>query len=341
MAESLNVKYDKRAIFYSGKQRQFLLMAKKKLDIKWFSFADEIKIHKRTLNDWKREKYSMSLAATERICRLAKMKMPKNIEIKDPFWYVCKGAHAGGIAVHKKYGHIGGDPEYRKKKWREWWEKGGKYKKHPIINVSKPIKKPHFSRELAEFVGIMMGDGGINRYQVKVTINREDDKEYGHFIEDLIKKLFSVPVARYYRKDSLEMNLVVSRVELVKFCNKRLGLKIGNKLEQGLDIPRWTKNNMEFQKSCLRGLIDTDGCLFYERHKIKNKVYNYRRLNFTSYSSNLRSSVFSIFKKLNMSPKIRNNRSVQIENKDEINLYFDIIGTHNPKHKRRFLEEYG
>jgi len=339
MAELLNVKYDKRAIFPSGEQGRFLLIAKKRLGFLWPQFADKIKVHRRTLNDWKRETCSIPLGALKKVCRVAKLKMPKDIEIREPFWYAPKGARAGWLAVYKKYGRVGGDPEYRKKKWREWWEKEGKYRKHPIINVSKSIKKPHFSKELAEFVGIMMGDGGINRYQIKVSVNREDDKEYGHFVENLIKKLFSVPVARYYRKDSLEMNLVVSRVELVKFCNKKLGLKIGNKLEQGLDIPRWIKNNIEYQKFCLRGLIDTDGCLFYERHKIKNKVYSYRRLNFTSYSSDLRSSVFSIFKKLNMSPKIRNNRSVQIENKDEISQYFGIIGTHNPKHERRFLEE--
>jgi len=335
--------YPKRVIFKKGEQRKFLELIKNRLSLNLDELANLAKVHVRSLTDWRREKYSISLPALKRWCKKANIPLPKNIEIKDPFWYTPKGALAGWIAVCKKYGHhhIGGDPEYRKKKWREWWEKEGKYKKHPIINVSKSIKKPYFSKELAEFVGIMMGDGGITKYQIKVSINREDDEEYGYFIENLIKKLFSVPVARHYCKDSLEMSLGVSRVELVKFCNRRLGLKIGNKLKQGLDIPMWIKNNMEFQKSCLRGLIDTDGCLFYERHKIKNKIYSYKRLNFTSYSSSLRRSVFSIFKKLNMSPRIRNNRSVQIENNEEINQYFDIIGTHNPKHKRRFLEEYG
>jgi len=337
MVKSLN--YDKRVVFPFQKQQEFLVLAKKKLGFSWPLFADKIAVNKRTLNDWQRERYTLPFGVLKKICTLANLKTPINIEIREPFWSTKKAAQIAGKLVYKKYGRVGGDPEYRKKKWREWWKEEGKYKKHPIINVSKSIEKPHFSKELAEFVGIMMGDGGITRYQIKVSLNREDDKEYGYFVENLIKKLFSVPVARHYRKDSLEMNLVVSRIELVKFCNRKLGLKIGNKLEQKLDIPRWIKNNIEYQKSCLRGLIDTDGCLFYERHKIKNKVYSYRRLNFTSYSSVLRSSVFFLFKKLNMSPKIRNNRSVQIENKDEINQYFAIIGTHNPKHERRFLKE--
>jgi len=333
--------YPKRVIFAKGEQRKFLELIKNRLSLNSSELANLAGIHIRTLVDWKREKYSVSLPALKRLCRKAKISLPKNIKIKDPFWYVSNGSSAGAIAVYKKYGHIGGDPEYRKKKWREWWEREGRYKKHPIIGVSKPIKKPCFSKKLAEFVGIMMGDGNINRYQVKVSINSKDDKDYEYFIKDLIEKLFHVPVSMYYHKDSLEISLVVSRTRLVEFCNKKLGLKIGNKLKQGLDMPEWIKSNIEFQKSCLRGLMDTDGCIFYERHKIKNKIYSYKRLNFTSYSPELRKSVFSIFEKLNMLPKIRNNRSVQVENKEQINRYFEIIGTHNPKHKRRFLEGYG
>ena len=50
----------------------------------------------------------------------------------------------------------------------------------------------------------------------------------------------------YYRNDSLALNIVISRVELVRFFVKILGLKIGNKVRQQIDIPRWIMKNKNF-----------------------------------------------------------------------------------------------
>jgi len=122
-----SIKFQKRVIFPPTKQRRFLARALKNLNLSWSLFAEKFKIHKRTLNDWKREKYSLPLNIVKKISKVAKVKIPKNVKIREPFWYVNKGSKIGGIAVLKKYGRIGGDPEYRKKKWYEWWEREGKY----------------------------------------------------------------------------------------------------------------------------------------------------------------------------------------------------------------------
>jgi len=46
-------------------------------------------------------------------------------------------------------------------------------------------------------------------------------------------------------------------------------------------------------------------------------------------------------KKIGIRPFIRRNGgSVQLENKEEINYYFKIIGTSNKKHLTRYLEGY-
>jgi DNA-binding XRE family transcriptional regulator len=336
MAETVNIKYPKRVIFPKNEQRLFLLRVISKLAIPFSKLAKKLSVHPRTLNDWKRGKYSISLDGFRKICSIARIRQPQNITIKESFWYVKKGAKSGGLACFKKYGSIGGDPEYRKKKWHNWWNKEGKYKKIGCITGPLPIKTPPFSKNLAEFVGIMLGDGGISEKQITVSTNSIDDKIYGHFVKRLINKNFGVKPAIYFRKDSAAMDIVVSRKKLVDFCNKKLGLKIGNKLKQGLDIPKWIIGNDEFEKACIRGLVDTDGCIFTERHKIKNKIYGYKRINFVSMSPALRQSVFDILKRLDLCPKMRNNRSVQIENMDKIIEYFRVIGTSNPKHKKRF-----
>jgi len=334
MAESLIHKFEKRVIFPPGKQHQFLLNTRKKSKLSWLEFADKIGAHKRTLNDWRREKYSLPLGVLKKICIITKSKTPLGIEIKDPFWYVTKGAKIGGFAVYKKYGRIGGDPEYRKKKWYEWWEKEGKYNLK-LITVPKTIQEPNFSEELAEFAGIMMGDGGITENQIRVTLNNKTDKLYSDFVKNLIRKLFQVRPSIYVDENDSTINIVVSRVRLVRFC-KPIGLKVGNKLKQNLDIPEWIKGNKNFEISCVRGLIDTDGCLFNECHRIKGKRYCYPRLCFTSYSKTLCLSVFRILKKLGFSPKIRIRRNVQLENRNDIVRYFTVINTHNPHLRKHF-----
>lgn len=335
MPELLNSKRDKRVIFPSGKQHSFLLKAVNRLKLSWVDLAEKINVHRRTLNDWKREKYSVPLSIVRLLSNKANIPIPSNIELKERYWYTALGSSAGAMAVLKKYGRIGGNPEYRKKKWYEWWEREGRYRKHSIIGVSKPIKKPHFSKELAEFAGIMMGDGGITKNQIRVTLNNKTDKVYSGFIKNLIKRLFKVKPSIYVDENDSTINIVVSRVRLVKFC-KSIGLKIGNKLKQNLDIPEWIRLDKNFKISCIRGLMDTDGCLFNECHRINKKKYCYPRLSFTSASKQLRLSVFKILKELGFSPKIRNNRCVQLENQKDIIKYFELIGTNNQHHKVRF-----
>jgi DNA-binding XRE family transcriptional regulator len=339
MTEKDNRKYDKRIIFPTGKQKDFLIQSREALGVSWPEIAKIANVHHRTICDWRRERYSMQYRAAKKIEYLSKVSLPKEVEIKDPFWYSAKGSDLGWRVVLERYGYIGGDPEYRKQRWREWWEKEGKYNPSYIV-AAKNIRKPKVSKKLAEFVGIIMGDGGLTSSQLHVSCNSRDDREYAFFVKDLIESLFDVPVSIRHPKDNLVMILVVSRKKLIEFCNQKLGLHIGNKLKQGLDIPPWIKQNVNFQKACVRGLFDTDGCLFYERHKINGKVYSYQRLNFTSASPQLRESVYLFLKQFGFSSKIRNNRCVQIEDKNEIKRYFNIIGTHNPKHLRRFMEEY-
>jgi len=60
-----------------------------------------------------------------------------------------------------------------------------------------------------------------------------------------------------------------------------------------------------------------------------------------SCSKSLRFSVFKILSELGFHPKIRNNRSVQLENREDIIEYFQLVGTSNLKHKNRFKHIVG
>jgi len=333
MIETFNDK--RRIIFSKNKQGRFLLETKDKLKLSWPNFAQKINVHKRTLNDWKREKYSIPFSVVLKICEIANVSMPMNIEIKERYWYVRKAGKIAGKLTYKRYGAIGGNPEIRKQKWRSWWARIGKFRLSPSF-ISKEIKKPNKkSIALAEFAGIVMGDGGITKRQVTISLNYKTDKEYIIFVKNLIKDLFNIEAALYKREKESIINIVVSRTQLVLFC-RSIGLKIGNKIEQNLDIPKWIKKNKKFSAACIRGLMDTDGCIFNECHHINGRQYCYPRLSLVSASKQLRLSVFNVLKQLDFSPVIRNNRSVQLEKREEIIRYFEKIGTNNFKHKKRY-----
>lgn len=326
-----------RVAFPRGKQKEFLLAAKKALNLSGEKIAKLLRVSNRTLTDWQREKFLISLNAVKIILEKTKNKMPKNVRIKNPFWYTRKGAKAGGLAVYKKYGRIGGNPKYRKKKWCEWWEKEGKYKKHPIIGVTKSIKKPQFSKGLAEFVGIILGDGGISKYQVVITLHSEDDREYSQFVLSLIKKLFGVDASISYRKKDLAINLTISRRELVKFCIEKLGLKQGDKVEQQVDVPGWIKENKQYAVACARGLVDTDGSVFTHRYQVNGKFYNYKKISFTSHSKPLLLSVFKVLDNLGISANIRKNmQDIRIDGQADVKKYFKLVSSNNPKYLKKY-----
>ena len=325
-----------RVFFPKGAQKKFINTILSKVSVK--EAAELCNLSERTIRDWRREKFLMDLDALRKICKEIGIRLPSNIELRDDYWYVAHGSSAGGTAVLKKYGRIGGDPEYRKKKWYEWWEREGKYKKHPIINIVKPIRKPPFSGELAEFVGIVLGDGGITQRQITITFHSKDEKEYSEFVTNLIKSLFDVPVGIYYDKKYFALDLNISRSELVRFCIEKLGLKQGNKIKQQVDIPDWIKQNKLYSIACLRGLIDTDGCVFIHRYKVNGKWYSYKKLAFTNYSKPLQESVFNILENIGLNPRLAQGRDVRLDGIEDMQKYFQLVGFNNTRHLKRYFK---
>lgn len=329
------LKSNKRVVFSKDGQKEFIEKILTRISL---SEASKIcHLSERTIRDWRRERFLMDLYALQALCRHTKISFPKDIELRDFYWYALKGARVGGLATYRKYGKIGKNPEYRKKKWREWWEREGQYQKvWRRISAPKLIKKPRYSKDLAEFVGIVLGDGGISKYQLTITLHMIDDKEYGEFVVDLIKRLFAVPVSIYSDSKNSVNYYVVSRIELIRFCLERLGLKQGNKIKQQVNIPNWIKQNKQYSIACVRGLVDTDGSVFTHKYKVSGKEYKYKKLAFTSASKPLLYSVYNILKDLNLNVRIARGKDVRIDSVENMKRYFKLIGSHNPKHLKRY-----
>lgn len=333
MAEAFK---NKRAVFVRGKQRTFLEQVSKKLSIA--AVARISSCSERTIREWRREKFSMPLAVVHKLSARACIQVPKSFRVRDAYAHIARASRMGLAAVIKKYGGIPRNEKYRKERWRLWWESIGRFEKN-LIFESKPVHKPKPSIKLAEFIGIMMGDGGISKYQVVVTLHHVDDLEYSTFVAGLMQELFKVTPSIYHSPKQSVNDIVVSRKELVQYLHE-LELPIGNKVKQQFDIPKWIKRNRKFSIACLRGLIDTDGSVFTHQYCVKDTQYAYKKLSFTSASEPLRQSVYALLQKLGLHPRMTGT-GVRLDRVEDMKQYFSNIGSHNPKHLRRYESAVG
>lgn len=287
----------------------------------------------RTVRDWQREKFHMPLRVARLLSKRADVPIPKH-EVVAAHAHTAQAGAQGYQAALKKYGEIPQNELKRGRAWQNWWDTTGKHAPNHILEA-KSFVKPQRSVDLAECIGILMGDGGISPYQVVVSLNHIDDLEYSNYVVRLMEILFGVKPQVYHREDKSVLNITISRTRLVKYLHA-LGLPVGNKIAQGLDIPAWIRKNKKFTVACIRGLVDTDGCVFTHRYRSKGVWYSYKKLSFTSASEPLLNSVHESLKDMGMSPRLTRTRDVRLDSTADVEQYFRLVGTHNPKHLRRF-----
>ncbi len=105
----------------------------------------------------------------------------------------------------------------------------------------------------------------------------------------------------------------------------------GNKKLNNQGIPKWVFNERELLSACIRGLVDTDGSIFYISKRNKNL-----RIDFTSYIPNLLRDTQKGLFSLGFNPsKVINQKHIFLSSKKDVNRYIKEIGFHNQKHLNR------
>ena len=167
-----------------------------------------------------------------------------------------------------------------------------------------------YQEELAEFIGIMIGDGNIfidskrSNYQARIFGNKYRDRDYiVNYVAPLISKLFNVN-PRIKEGKLNEIILTANNKEFVKKLLD-LGLKSGNKLESNIGIPSWIFSDEKSVISCVRGLIDTNGCVF---RKFSNKAIP--QIEFYSSIDQLKMDFSDAMKMIGFEGKWRNNGKI-------------------------------
>ncbi len=319
-----------RLVFEKGKQNKFLLDVFEKLDVGIKELASKVQISERSFRDWINEKTLGEKSALERLCKVSGLVLPKILEVREENWSGRINGRSGAIARMKIYGPPGNKfgrskggvvSQQKRKENPEYYRVLG-------CPIPRSFHFPEKSDQLAEFFGTVLGDGGIRKYQMTITLNSEVDKQYIRYVIKKTAKLFGYIPYAFKIKNCKAVCILYTGISLIQFLVDN-GLKVGDKKKLQVDVPSWIKENLSYSTSCVRGLVDTDGGAFFHKYKVNGKDYQYLKINFTNVSKPLLKFVYETLKTLGFTPKYQSYNRVWLYGKDEVLKYFKVVGSSN------------
>lgn len=320
--------------FPSGEQRKFVETVFAKSGMNANGLAKIVNVSTRTIRDWKREKYNMTKHAVHIFAKIFSIPLPKDENKFVADWQELrfKASQIGGNVYFSKYG-VPGTIESRKR--------GGiaGLTRLRELGLAAPVRQfasPLQSVDLAEFVGIMLGDGNIGRLQIEITLNSIVDADYSIFVLNLCNKLFGCFPKIIKRKDCNALSIYYNGINLVKFLTE-IGMIVGNKVKQQVGVPDWIKDKIEYKTACVRSLMDTDGGVYIHTYKVNGKYYSYKNICFTNRSVPLLHFIYDTLNELGFTAKIVENvenKRVWLYNTHEVDRYLRVVKSSNQRLNR-------
>ncbi len=210
-----------------------------------------------------------------------------------------------------------------------------------------------YSNELAEFMGILTGDGYMNKYGkyfslLEIAGDSTLDKEYLiNYVSLMINKLFNLKPKIIFRKKQNTMYLRLMSKSINNFL-LIIGFKEGKKEQIG--IPEWILKNNNYMKHFIRGFADTDGSLVLLNRKQKRYKF-YPRVQIASISEALITMIgywlkeqgisLSIMKdcktlKYKGKTKTYKGYRIQISGRKNLEKWMELVGFRNERHLNKY-----
>lgn len=184
-----------------------------------------------------------------------------------------------------------------------------------------------YSEELAEFFGIMLGDGHVSHFQVVISLGNKDI-EYIKHVTSLVSRIFKAPVKTSIRKRGYR-DVYISSTAITSWLLKK-GL-VSNKVKIQVGMPKWILRRKSYMKAFIRGFFDTDGCVYKIKHRIQ--------IDFTNRSIPLLRGLQKILAVLGYNVSDISVFKIYLTRKRDVKKFFKNIQPRNQKHRKRF-EEY-
>lgn len=201
-------------------------------------------------------------------------------------------------------------------------------KEHYLNKNWRKIDFPNFSSKLAEFFGIMLGDGHISRGQIWIFIHNGTEKEYVPYVKKLLESLFQIEAGVHYRKKEDMMNVFISSVDLIKFL-KTKGLYATNKVKEQVKLPPWILKKDSYKKSFLRGFFDSDGSIYGLKFGVQ--------MAFCNFSVPLLKTTREILLNLKYHPSKISSHKIYLTKKTDLYRYAKEVRFGNFKHIKKAI----
>jgi hypothetical protein len=181
-----------------------------------------------------------------------------------------------------------------------------------------------YSDDLAEFFGVMLGDGHLAHFQVTVALGTKE-MSYAKYLVKLIEKIFGPHPKISIRKDRYKV-VYFGSVDIVRWLEKE-GL-VSNKVKAQVDVPRWIFGRASYSTRFLRGFFDTDGSVYRLRYGIQ--------ISFTNASAPMLKSLQQLCVALGYRVSEISGWHFYITKISDVERFFKEVAPHNKKHVERF-----
>ncbi len=314
---------------FKSSPKNFFASVKNSYGVTWAQIAKRLGVSVRTISSWRLNQSAMPLEVFESWQADFEL-VPPEYEVTNMNLARSAAGRKGGLVRQRLYGNFGTN-EGRVRGGVESIKTHGSKTDSPF--VPKKVARPKRNKALAELVGCILGDGTISYYQVVLYSNLADEREYAIYLGSLFESVFDIRLSCSEEVSRSLIKLICSRRAVVVHLNE-LGLNAGNKVKKQTDVPEWIKNKNSFSLSCLRGLIDTDGCAYLDTHKVNRISYKSPCIAFTNASAPLLDFVEQVFRNNGYQPA-RWGRHIRLRRKNDVERYMREVGFGNPKHLRR------
>lgn len=249
-----------------------------------------------------------------------RLKFNKAIYSKPGNW----GCAKGGKALYEKY------PE------RFETRRLNGLRKLRSINPSHEINSfQELSKDLCEFVGAFIGDGYVaNGKTIGIAGNTTLDASYFNYLSNISFQLFNLKGSITNSKISNGSYLRFNSKNLYTMFTGRFGFPKGSKAHIVKIPDEILFSNEEYLLATIRGIFDTDGCVFFDKRKTYSKPYP--RITLDTVSKNLAEQVVQILE--NYFPVYlwndakRNSWHIEIYGHNQLEKWMKLIGFSNERH---------
>ena len=196
---------------------------------------------------------------------------------------------------------------------------------------------------LYEFIGVIIGDGYMRYrpdqrvYQIEIAGNVDEDYVYFLKIAAFIQKLTGKKptIREKIETNGRSLRLEISNKEFIKKLIE-MGLPTGKKtftISIPLNLTGW-----EYSKHILRGIFETDGCIYFSKSK-KGKYPTYPRIEIKTSSNRLLSQIISLLKERGFRTyckKSNKTHSITISGEEMLQKWIKEIGFSNERNISKY-----